>query len=265
MFDRLADARAARAHPRARGIRTTVLPRSGARTGCRRPSSPPLELDPGALEVRGVGGNVRLRLEAVATTAARVVRARAEELDAVGDDLDGLALGAVLGLPFAPVEPPLDGDGASLGEVVGAVLALRAPDGDVEVVGLVDPLAALPSLRRLLTATRSLQTEVPPGVERSSGSLVKFPVIAQILMLRSCHLIAPLFLSIPNVDTKQPDGVFSPPSGKKDRKLREGMPSYSSRSSRRPRRPSRSAVRSPTEAGRSEAGRRHSPASPDRP
>jgi len=33
-------------------------------------------------------------------------------------------------------------------------------------------------------------------------------------------LIAPLFLSIPNVDTKQRDGVFSPRPGEKDRKLR---------------------------------------------
>jgi len=40
-------------------------------------------------------------------------------------------------------------------------------------------------LRRLLTATRSLQTEVPLGVERSSGSLVKLPVIAQILMFEA--------------------------------------------------------------------------------
>src|SRR6476619_4461432 len=63
-----------------------------------------------------------------------------------------------------------------------------------------------------------------------------------------------LFLSIPNVDTKQRDGVFSPPSGKKDRKLREGIPGYSSRSSRRPRRPSRSGRQLPTEAGRSDVG-----------
>jgi hypothetical protein len=72
-----------------------------------------------------------------------VVRAGAEELHAVGDDLDRLTLGAVLRVPFAPVQPSLDGNRASLGEVVGAVLTLRSPDGDIEVVGLVDPFAAL--------------------------------------------------------------------------------------------------------------------------
>ena len=43
--------------------------------------------------------------------------------------------------PFAPVEAAVDADRAALGEVAGAVLALRPPDGDAEVVGLVDPLA----------------------------------------------------------------------------------------------------------------------------
>src|SRR5689334_6712289 len=98
--------------------------------------------DSGALEVRGVGRHVRLGLEAVAP-ATLVVRARAEELHALGDDLHGLALGPVLGLPFPPVEPSLHGDRAPLREILGAVLALRSPDGDVEVVGFVHPLAAL--------------------------------------------------------------------------------------------------------------------------
>src|SRR3954447_16049840 len=69
--------------------------------------------DRGALEVRGVGRHIGARLEravTAVTAAARVVRARAQELDAVGDDLDRLALGAVLRLPLAPVEPSLDGD-----------------------------------------------------------------------------------------------------------------------------------------------------------
>ena len=43
--------------------------------------------------------------------------------------------------PLAPLEPAVDRDRAALGQVAGAVLALRAPDGDVEVVGLVLPLA----------------------------------------------------------------------------------------------------------------------------
>ena len=69
------------------------------------------------------------------------VAAAAEELDAVGDDLDRLALGAVLGLPLAPVEAAVDPDRAALGEVLRAALGLVAPDGDVEVVRLVGPLA----------------------------------------------------------------------------------------------------------------------------
>src|SRR3954466_9628587 len=64
-----------------------------------------------------------------------------EELDGLGDDLDRLALGVVL-RPFAPVEPAVDADRSALAQEAVAVLALCAPDGDAEVVGLVDPLAA---------------------------------------------------------------------------------------------------------------------------
>ena len=77
---------------------------------------------------------------AAAAAAAAVVTA-AEELHGVGDDVDRLALVALLVLPLAPLEAAVDGDRAALGQVARAVLALRAPDGDVEVVGLVDPLA----------------------------------------------------------------------------------------------------------------------------
>src|SRR5215218_9908094 len=40
----------------------------------------------------------------------------------------------------SPLEPPVDGHGPALGEILGAVLALGAPDGDVEEVGLVHPV-----------------------------------------------------------------------------------------------------------------------------
>src|SRR4051794_27682624 len=93
----------------------------------------------GGGEVVRVDGDVRAGAEAVARRAALVARAR-EELDRVGDDVYRLALLAVLALPLAPLEAAVDGDRPALGEVAGAVLALRAPDGDVEVVGLVDPL-----------------------------------------------------------------------------------------------------------------------------
>src|ERR1044072_6925451 len=76
--------------------------------------------------------------------AALAVAATAEELDAVGDDLHRLPLaGAVRRLPLAPVEPAVDADRAALREVLRATLGLVAEDGDVEVVGLVDPVVRL--------------------------------------------------------------------------------------------------------------------------
>src|ERR1700686_3587409 len=69
--------------------------------------------------------------------------AAAQELHRVGDDVHRLALAPVLGLPLAPLQATVDRDRAALGEVSGDVFALPAPDGDVEVVGLVDPLLAV--------------------------------------------------------------------------------------------------------------------------
>src|SRR5207249_220869 len=45
-----------------------------------------------------------------------------------------------LRLPLTPLEAALDTDAATLGEILRAVLALLAPDGDVEVVRLLAPL-----------------------------------------------------------------------------------------------------------------------------
>src|SRR5207237_7262801 len=92
-------------------------------------------------EVGAVGLRVRGHELRRAAAAALAVAAAAEELHRVGDDLDRLALLPVLGLPLAPVEPAVDSDGAALREVLRAALALVAPDGDVEVVRLVAPLA----------------------------------------------------------------------------------------------------------------------------
>src|SRR5438132_3124337 len=83
----------------------------------------------------------RGRRHELVAAAARFVAAAAEELDRVGDDLDRLALRAVLGLPLAPVEAAVDADGPALREVLRAALGLVSPDGDVEVVRLVAPLA----------------------------------------------------------------------------------------------------------------------------
>ena len=144
-------------------------------------------------------------------------------------------LPAVLGLPLAPVEPAVDRNRAALGEVVGAVLALRAPDGDVEVVGLVDPLAALAVLAAAVDGHAKLADRVPLGVERSSGSLVRFPVITTTLMfgLPQDQL---LFLSVPNAILSRRTAVLSP-GGEESRKLRERVSaSNSSALARRGRR-----------------------------
>src|SRR6185437_3432514 len=77
------------------------------------------------------------------TTAVLSAIPGAQELDRVGNDIHRLALVALLVLPFTPFQAPVDGHRATLLEVLGAVLALRAPHGDVEEIGLVDPIAGL--------------------------------------------------------------------------------------------------------------------------
>src|SRR5207247_2154484 len=95
----------------------------------------------GGGEVAGVDRDVGPRGEAVAGGVAAGLVTSSEELHRVRDDVDRLALVAVLVLELAPLEASVDRDGASLREVAGAVLALGTPHGDVEVVGLVAPLA----------------------------------------------------------------------------------------------------------------------------
>src|SRR3954453_1328076 len=89
---------------------------------------------------REVGALLLRRARGHELVAAVAVAAAAEELDALGDDLHGLALPRAVGrFPPAPVEPAVDADGAALREVLRAALGLVAEDGDVEVVRLVDP------------------------------------------------------------------------------------------------------------------------------
>src|SRR3954454_20190820 len=88
-----------------------------------------------------VGGGASVPGVGACGVAVVGVVARAEELDAVGDDVDGGALVVFFVGPLAPLEAAVDGDRPALGEEPGAVLALGAPDGDREVVGLVGPLA----------------------------------------------------------------------------------------------------------------------------
>src|SRR5215213_10131031 len=112
-----------------RGLERDVVVRG--RAGARRSA--------GGLEVAVVDRDVGTRGEA-ATAVARTVLAAAQELDGVGDDLDALALVAVLRLPLAPLEAAVERDRPALGEEARAVLALGAPDRHVEEVGLVLPL-----------------------------------------------------------------------------------------------------------------------------
>src|SRR6218665_603170 len=72
------------------------------------------------LEVGGVRGDVGLRREAltaataVAATLESALAATTEELDRVGDDVDRLALVALLVLPLAPLETAVDRDRPAL-------------------------------------------------------------------------------------------------------------------------------------------------------
>ena len=79
------------------------------------------------------------------------VLARAEELHGLGDDIDRVALLALIVGPLPEAQSPIDCDLPSLAEEAMAVLALWTPDGDVEEVGLILPLPALrvpaPSIR----------------------------------------------------------------------------------------------------------------------
>src|SRR2546427_10089192 len=67
----------------------------------------------------------------------------AHELHALGDDFGGRALLAVLALPVARLEPPLDEDLAALVEVLAARLGLLAPDDDGEEARFLPLLAGL--------------------------------------------------------------------------------------------------------------------------
>src|SRR5262245_8437341 len=67
----------------------------------------------------------------------------AHELHALRDDLDHVALLAVLRLPVPGLQAPLDHDRASLVEVFAAALGLLAPHDDVQEAGVLPLFAAL--------------------------------------------------------------------------------------------------------------------------
>src|SRR4029079_8779821 len=93
---------------------------------------------------------------------------------------------AVGGIPLAPLEAAVDGHAAALLEVLGAVLALRTPDRDVEVVGLVDPLAV-----SVLAARVHGDPQLADG--RPAGGGAKLRVARQVpgdgdaVDVRCCH------------------------------------------------------------------------------
>jgi hypothetical protein len=95
--------------------------------------------------------------------------------DAVGGDVDRLALVAGGGVVFAPPEAAGDDDLVALGDVFGGPLADGAPDRDVEVLRL---------------AMRSLQSVWPLCRWRRSGSLVRLPLIVSWLMAKPLMLVA---------------------------------------------------------------------------
>src|SRR5215203_3446465 len=74
---------------------------------------------------------------AFAVRAVLLAGSASEELDVVRDDVYLAPLGAVLGLPAAVLQPPLDEDGVALLLVVGYRLPELAPRADVEEVDLV--------------------------------------------------------------------------------------------------------------------------------
>src|SRR3954447_24021876 len=83
-------------------------------------------------EVVGGDRHVALGAEPVATVAVAEALGAREELDVVGDDVDRLALVAVLVLELPPLQATVDRDRTALGEVLGGVLALAAPDRHIE-------------------------------------------------------------------------------------------------------------------------------------
>src|SRR3954469_9538345 len=103
----------------------------------------------GAGEVGVAAARCACRHELVAAAFAAALAAAAEELDGVGDDLDGLALLAVLRFPLAPFEAAVDRDRPALRQVLRAALRLVAEDGDAEVVRLVAPLTGFVAAPRV--------------------------------------------------------------------------------------------------------------------
>ena len=81
----------------------------------------------------------------------------------------------------------VDRDRAARAEEAGAVLALGAPDHDVEEVRM--SVHSPSTFRRVFEAIRKLQTLLPDCVLLSSGSRVRLPVRVTRLKLLPGHLV----------------------------------------------------------------------------
>ena len=102
---------------------------------------------------------------ALSATAAATFAAT-NELRVLGDDLDGLALGAVLGIPRRHSSRPSTSR-PSHAQVARA--RPDPPDGHIEVVRPVGPLTAVAVLDARVTAMRSLHTELPLATGAAPG------------------------------------------------------------------------------------------------
>ena len=134
-----------------RGLpRTGCRRRCGAATGRRPPAgSPKSEVSAGTSEPRreALGSLVRL-VALVGGRLTRVVAARAEELDRVGDDRRPSSACRRRSCPPTSDQRsrPSTATGRPLLRYWAQCVALGAEDDDVEVVRLLDPLVGLPVL-----------------------------------------------------------------------------------------------------------------------
>src|SRR5437660_1542023 len=136
---------------------------------------------------REVGALLLRRARGHELVAAVAVTAAAEELDGVGDDLDGLPLARAVGrIPLTPVEPAIDADRATLREVLRAALGLVAEDGDVEVIRLVDPGARF-------VAAAAVHCHPKAANRRTAGGVPQLGVLRQVAYENDavdiCHVL----------------------------------------------------------------------------
>src|SRR5215207_1504589 len=172
-------------------------------------------------EVRGVRGNVALRREAAAVLATL---AGAEELHGVGNDIYRLPLvSGFLVLPLAPLEPAVDGDRSPLREVLGAVLALRAPHGDVEVVGLVDPLAGGLVLPPRVAGDAQAAHRGAAGRVAQLGVTGEIPGQDHSVDVRRCHEAAFLLSCLENRRSRLHTGSARSVAAAQERALKSGF------------------------------------------